>query len=275
MVAGRMHTKRRNDVAGIVPGTDPQLKNELVIYSAYWDHLGKQGNRGDTIYNGAVDSGSGTAALLAIANAALLAPAKRSQKSLWVAAEEQGLLGSALYAATPLWPLVKTAANLNLDSLNFVGLARDISTKGSERSELGGIAAMVAANMSLNIAAASLDLAGGYFRSDHFNFAKAGVPASSVGGGKDYINDPAGSKEKAEAYRSRYHQVSDEFDAIWDPSRMVQQAQFTLNLGIAVPNAPKMPLWKAGDPHSSRKCIGRIKLSPTALRPPAQSNHLS
>jgi Zn-dependent M28 family amino/carboxypeptidase len=153
-----------------------------------------------------------------------------------------------LYAATPLWPLAKTAANLNLDSMNFVGLTRDISTKGSERSELGGIAATVAANMNLTIAAATPDLAGGYFRSDHFNFAKAGVPAFSVGGGKDYIKDPVGSKEKAEAYRARYHQVSDEYDASWDLSGMVQQAQFTLNLGIAVANAPKMPVWKAGDP---------------------------
>lgn len=235
------------NVAGIVPGTDPQLKDELVIYSAHWDHLGKQGNSGDTIYNGAIDNGSGTAALLAMANAALQAPAKRSQMFLWVAAEEQGLLGSALYAATPLWPLEKTAANLNLDSLNFVGMTRDISTRGSERSELGSIAAKVAASMNLHIAAAEPDLSGGYFRSDHFNFAKAGVPAFSVGGGKDYIKDPVVSKEKAEAYRLRYHQVSDEFDPSWDLSGMVQQAQFTLNLGMAVANAPKMPSWKAGD----------------------------
>lgn len=236
------------NIAGIVPGTDPQLKDELVIYSAHWDHLGKQGTSGDTIYNGAVDNGSGTAALLAMAKAALQTPAKRSQMFLWVAAEEQGLLGSALYAAQPLWPLNKTAANLNLDSLNFIGLTRDISTRGSERSELGSIAAKVAASVNLNIAAAEPDLSGGYFRSDHFNFAKAGVPAFSVGGGKDYIKDPVGSKEKAEAYRLRYHQVSDEFDSSWDLSGMVQQAQFTLSLGMAVANAQQMPKWKAGDP---------------------------
>jgi Zn-dependent M28 family amino/carboxypeptidase len=154
------------NVAGIVPGTDPKLKDEIVIYSAHWDHLGKQGTGADTIYNGAVDNGSGTAALLAMAKEAVAHPAKRSQMFLWVAAEEQGLLGSALYGAQPLWPLNKTAANLNLDSLNFVGPTRDIGTQGSERTELGAMAAKVAKSMGMEIAKAEPDLAGGYFRSD-------------------------------------------------------------------------------------------------------------
>lgn len=246
-----IRTVDQYNISAVVPGTDPTLKDELVIYSAHWDHLGKQGNNGDngdTIYNGAVDNGSGTAALLAMAKAAVQAPAKRSQMFLWVAAEEQGLLGSALYAAQPLWPLEKTAANLNLDSLNFVGVTRDMSTRGSERSELGEMAAKVAQSMGLVIAAAQPDLSGGYFRSDHFNFAKAGVPAFSVGGGKDYVKDPEASKEKAKAYGKRYHQPSDEFDPTWDLSGMVQQAQFTLNLGRAVADSPTMPAWKAGDP---------------------------
>jgi len=243
-----IRTVEQYNVAAVVPGTDPKLKDELVIYSAHWDHLGKQGTSGDTIYNGAVDNGSGTAALLAMAKAALQAPAKRSQMFLWVAAEEQGLLGSALYAAQPLWPLEKTAANLNLDSLNFVGITRDMSTRGSERTELGDIAGKVAKNMGLVIAPAEPDLAGGYFRSDHFSFAKAGVPAFSIGGGKDYVKDPEAAKEKMKAYGKRYHQASDEFDPSWDLSGMVQQAQFTLNLGRAVADSPKMPAWKAGDP---------------------------
>jgi Zn-dependent M28 family amino/carboxypeptidase len=237
------------NVAGIVPGTDPKLKDEVVIYSAHWDHLGKQAGTGDTIYNGAVDNASGSAGLLAMAQAAVRAPAKRSQMFLWVAAEEQGLLGSEAYAVKPLWPLKKTAANLNLDSMNFVGLTRDIGTRGSERTELQAMAAATATAMGLKVAVTQPDLRGSYFRSDHFNFAKAGVPAFSVGGGSDWVKDPEGSKAKQDAYqKGRYHQVNDEYDPAWDLAGMVQQAQFTLNLGRRVADAPAMPTWKAGDP---------------------------
>jgi Zn-dependent M28 family amino/carboxypeptidase len=235
------------NIAGMVPGTDPVLKDEAVIYSGHWDHLGKQGDKGDTIYNGAVDNASGTAGLLAMAQEAVKKPAKRTQIFLWVAAEEQGLLGSAAYAADPLWPLNKTAAALNLDSLNFVGATHDIGAQGSERTELGAMATTVAKAMGMHIAQARPDLAGGYFRSDHFSFAKAGVPAFSINGGREYIKDVAASKAKAAAYGPRYHQVTDEYDASWDLSGMTQQAQFTLNLGQAVANAAKMPVWKAGD----------------------------
>jgi Zn-dependent M28 family amino/carboxypeptidase len=250
-LAGEMKAVVRNveqfNIAGIVPGTDPKLKDEVVIYSAHWDHLGKHAGTGDTIYNGAVDNASGSAALLAMAKEAVLAPAKRTQLFLWVAAEEQGLLGSAAYAADPLFPLNKTAANLNLDAINFVGTTRDMGTQGSERTDLGKMAEATAKKMGLHIASIKPDLSGGYFRSDHFSFAKAGVPAFSIEGGSEYVKDPAASKAKAEAYSARYHQVSDEYDASWDLSGMVQQAQFTLNLGEMVANAPKMPSWKAGD----------------------------
>jgi len=235
------------NVAAVVPGTDAKLKDEVVIYSAHWDHLGKQGDSGDTIFNGAVDNASGSAALLAMAAEARRAPARRSQMFLWVAAEEQGLLGSGAYASAPLWPMAKTAANLNLDSLNFIGLTRDIGTQGSERTELGKLADTAAKEMGLRIAPAKPDLAGGYFRSDHFNFAKSGVPAFSISSGRDYIKDPAGAKAKAEAYGKRYHQASDEYDASWDLSGMVQTAQYTLNLGRLIANGAKLPEWKAGD----------------------------
>ena len=235
------------NVAGVVPGTDPKLKDEVVIYSAHWDHLGKQGEGADTIYNGAVDNASGTAGLLAMAQEAVRAPARRSQMFLWVAAEEQGLLGSAAYASSPLWPANKTAANLNLDSLNFVGAAKDIGTQGSERTELGAMAEATAKAMGLKVSTPEPDLRGGYFRSDHFSFAKAGIPAFSIEGGKDYAKDPEGGKAKAAAYAKRYHQVGDEYDPSWDLSGMVQQAQFTLNLGRRIADAPAMPAWKAGD----------------------------
>ena len=245
------------NVVGIVPGTDPKLKDEVVIYSAHWDHLGKQGSTGDTrdiIYNGAVDNATGSAGLLAMALEAVKSPARRSQMFLWVAAEEQGLLGSAAYAVSPLWPANKTAANLNLDSLNWVGATRDIGTQGSERTGLGALAAATATSMGLKVARPEPDLAGSYFRSDHFSFAKAGIPAFSIEAGRDYIKDAAASTAKAKAYgEQRYHQVSDEYDAAWDLAGMVQQAQFTLNLGRMIANAPAMPTWKAGD------AFGRVR----------------
>jgi Zn-dependent M28 family amino/carboxypeptidase len=166
---------------------------------------------------------------------------------LWVAAEEQGLLGSAAYAAKPLWPLNRTAAALNLDSLNFVAITRDIGVQGSERSSLGALAASTAKAMNLRVAAARPDLGGGYFRSDHFSFAKAGVPAFSIEGGHDWVKDQPANDAKAKAYAARYHQVSDEYDPNWDLSGMVQQAQYTLNLGRMVADAPAMPAWKPGD----------------------------
>ncbi len=244
----QVRTLEEFNVAGVVPGTDPKLKDEVVIYSAHWDHMGKQGTEGDTIFNGAVDNASGTGALLAMAAEAVKNPAKRSQMFLWVGAEEQGLLGSAAYVAAPLWPIAKTAANLNLDSLNWVGLVKDVSVPGSERTELGAMAATVAKSMGLVIAPSKPDLGGGYFRSDHFSFAKAGVPAFSVGYGSSWVKDVDANNAKAKTYRAKYHQVGDEYDPSWDLSGMVQQAQFTLNLGRAVADAPKMPTWKAGDP---------------------------
>jgi Zn-dependent M28 family amino/carboxypeptidase len=244
-----VRTLEQFNVAGIVPGLDPKLKDELVIYSAHWDHLGMQGDpaKGDVIFNGAVDNASGSAGLLAMAQEAVRHPAKRSQMFLWVAAEEQGLLGSAAYAARPLWPLNKTAAALNLDSLNFVGAVKDIGVQGSERSSLGLLAASTAKAMGLTVAEARPDLSGGYFRSDHFSFAKAGVPAFSISGGHDWVKDKAASDAKRKAYGARYHQAGDEYDPNWDLSGMVQQAQYTLNLGRMVADAPAMPAWKPGD----------------------------
>ncbi len=236
------------NVAGIVPGTDPKLKDEVVIYSAHWDHLGKQGDGKDNIYNGAVDNASGTAALLAMAQVAVKSPARRSQMFLWVAAEEQGLLGSAAYASDPLWPMDKVAANLNLDSLNWIGTARDVGTQGSERTDLGKMAEATAKAMKMSISPVKPDLGGGYFRSDHFSFAKAGVPAFSVHGGRDYLGDKEKTAALQKTYAAKYHQVSDEYDPTWDLSGMTQQAQFTLNLGRMVADAPQMPQWKAGDP---------------------------
>jgi Zn-dependent M28 family amino/carboxypeptidase len=244
------------NVAGIVPGSDPKLRDEAVIYSAHWDHLGIDTGNGkpDHIWNGAIDNGSGSAALLAMAQAAVAHPARRTQIFLWPCAEEQGLLGSLAYTRSPLWPLAKTAADLNLDSMNFVGPTRDIGVPGAERSSLFDTSRQVARAMGLALAPAVPDLGGAYFRADHFSFAKAGVPAFNVGsavfsgdGSFVFTHDPAGAGARMRAFTKDYHQVSDQYDPGWDLSGMVQQAQFTLNLGYAVANSPSMPTWRAGE----------------------------
>lgn len=240
------------NVAAVLAGSDPKLRDEVVIFSAHWDHLGKddalvqQGK--DGIFNGAVDNASGTAALLAMAQAAQAARPRRSLLFLWVCAEEQGLLGSEAYAARPLVPLARTAAALNLDSLNIGGPTSDVGLAGAERTDLLALGAEVAEAMGLKVAEARPDLGGGYFRSDHFSFAKAGVPAFSIGAGSRYLKDPEAAKARAEAYRKqRYHQVTDEFDPGWDFETMARQAQFALNLGLKVADAPAMPAWKPGE----------------------------
>ena len=253
------------NVAGIVPGTDARLKEQAVVYSAHWDHLGMdEGARRDDgvdhIWNGAIDNASGAAALLAMAAEAVKHPARRTQVFLWPAAEEQGLLGSAAYVQHPAWPLDKTSADLNLDSMNFVGRTRDIGVAGAERSSLYALAGKVAKQMGLKLAPSIPDLSGSYFRADHFNFAKAGVPAFNVGsavfsgdGHFEFVKDQEASSARMVAFKKDYHQVSDEYHADWDLSGMVQQAQFTLNLGYAVANAPAMQTWKAGDAFSKVK----------------------
>ncbi len=253
------------NVAGLVPGTDSKLKEQAVVYSAHWDHLGIDDNAPrddgkDHIWNGAIDNASGAAALLAMAAEAVKHPARRTQLFLWPAAEEQGLIGSAGYVANPVWPLKQTAADLNLDSMNFVGLTRDIGVAGAERSSLYETAAQVAKNMGLKLAPAIPDLSGAYFRADHFNFAKAGVPAFNVGsavfsgdGHFEFVHDQEKNSARLVAFKKDYHQVTDEYHADWDLSGMVQQAQFTLNLGYAVANDKAMPTWKAGD------AFGKIK----------------
>jgi len=254
-VDSRVRQIEEFNVAGIVPGTDAKLRDQAVIYSAHWDHLGIDPGNGksDHIWNGAIDNASGAAALLAMAQVAVAHPARRTQIFLWPCAEEQGLIGSLGYVRAPLWPLNKTVADLNLDSLNFVGTTRAIGVAGAERSSLYATSEQVAKAMGLRLAPGVPDLGGAYFRADHFNFAKAGIPAFNVGsavfsgdGYFEFDKDPAGAKARMLAFTKDYHQVSDEYKPEWDLSGMVQQAQFTLNLGYAVANAQSAPAWKPG-----------------------------
>lgn len=237
---------QQENVAGLVRGTDPRLAGEAVLYSAHWDHFGVADGK---IHNGAVDNASGCAALLAMAQAAVAGPAGRSQLFLFTFGEEQGLLGAAAWVRDPPWPLAGTVAALNLESLNFVGPSRDIEFLGGERSTLLETGRAVGARTGLRLRPAEPDPAGLAFRSDHEPFARAGVPALSPGfslaGQRDYLSAPEASREKAAANLARYHTERDDYDPTWDLSGMVQQAQFILDLGRAVADAPGRPAWRS------------------------------
>ena len=250
------------NVAGAVLGTDPKLKEEAVIYSSHWDHLGKIEEAGKPvqIWNGAVDNATGAAALLAMAEYAVKHPAKRTQIFLWPAAEEQGLIGSLAYTKNPAWPLAKTIADLNLDSMNFVAKTKDIGVAGSERSTLFASSQKVAKAMKLKIAKSVPDLGGAFYRADHFNFARAGVPAFNVGsavfsgdGYFDFEHNHDASEKKMKHFKQDYHTIRDRYDPSWDLSGMLQQAEFTLRLGYLLANDAQVPQWKKGDPFAQIK----------------------
>lgn len=233
------------NVAGILEGHDPALRNELMMYTAHWDHLGIQEGR---IYNGAVDNASAVAALLAMAQAAVDHPSRRSQMFLFTCGEEQGLIGAEAYVRQPLWPLSQTVAALNLESLNWVGLSRDIEFLGGHRSTLQELGEKTATLMEMVLRRQEPDIQGLYFRSDHFPFAKAGIPALSPGfslaGQREYLENPEASRAKARTFLDRYHQENDDFDPAWDLRGLVQQSQFILNLGRLIADSPARPRWK-------------------------------
>ena len=230
------------NVAGILPGSDPELRKELVIYSAHWDHFGK-GPDG-AIYAGAVDNATGCAAVLALAQTLVHQPLKRSVMFFFPCAEEQGLLGASAYVAAPLWSLVRTVVDINLESLNVVAPTRDIGLLGSNEPRLRALCTQAASATGLVITPAKPDPAGLCFRSDHFPFAKAGVPALSPGfsldGGWDYLGDKAAAQARAADFLNHYHRPTDRYDPAWNLAGLMQQVRFALELGRlagSVPNA--------------------------------------
>jgi len=249
------------NVAGVLPGTDPVLGQELLIYSAHWDHLGIDPASGK-IFNGAVDNASGCAGLLAIAHALQHHPSKRSQMFLFTCAEEPGLYGAEAFVAAPPWPLEKIVADLNLESLNFAGPTRDIGLSGAEHSSLFESAARCAREEGLSVTPAKANPAKLFFRADHFAFTKVGVPAFSPGfsltGGWDFP-DPAQADLAKSFAESRYHKPTDTYDPGWNLGGMLQQVQFTLNLGQVLANDPERPTWKGGRPAFDRvPALGKL-----------------
>lgn len=235
------------NVVGVVRGHDPALRSQYVALSAHWDHLGIGAPvNGDSIYNGASDNASGVADLLAVARAAAASPpAKRSLLFVFVTAEESGLLGSAYFAQTPTVPAAQIVANLNVDGGNLLGRTRDLNVLGDTKSSLGPqLAAMVRPD-GMRLSADLHPEAGHFYRSDHFSFAKAGIPAVSIGAGTDVVGKPAGwgAQQDDDYTAHRYHQPSDEYRPDFDLTGAAQLSEIILRFAQQLANAPGVPTW--------------------------------
>ncbi|MBW4330621.1 M28 family peptidase [Stakelama sp. CBK3Z-3] len=236
------------NVIGILPGTE--APDEVVLYSAHWDHLGKcDAVDGDDICNGALDNASGVAGLVTLAQAnAKAGPTRRSQVFLAVTAEESGLLGSAYYAANPVYPLSKTVGGVNMDVLNANGATKNFVVVGAGKSELEDMIKPLVADEGRVIESEPHPEAGGYYRSDHFSFAKKGVPMLDATSGNDLVK---GGKEAGEAADkdytdNRYHKPQDEYDPDWDWSGALQDLQIYYRLGRELAEGDAWPNWYEG-----------------------------
>jgi Zn-dependent M28 family amino/carboxypeptidase len=241
----------RNVVAKL-EGSDPELRDEYVVYTAHWDHFGVGTKvKGDSIYNGAADNATGTAGLLALGKAfvAMKTPPKRSILFLAVTAEEQGLLGSQYYSVTPIHPLAKTLANINLDMLNAWGPTKDITVIGLGASELDDYVRDAATAQGRTIRPDAEPEKGFYYRSDHFNFAKQGVPAFFPEPGVEYVGKPAefGRQKREEYTANDYHAPQDEIKPGWDLRGAVQDLHLFLTMGYRIANAAEFPEWREGN----------------------------
>ncbi|MEE9571360.1 MAG: M28 family peptidase, partial [Gammaproteobacteria bacterium] len=241
------------NVAGLLEGRDPALKDEVVIFTAHHDHLGvgEPDDTGDTIYNGALDNAAGVAQILAVAEAiqALPAPPRRSILILFVAAEEQGLLGSAYYALHPTFEPGRIAANVNLDAGNIWGQTRDVTYIGYGKSSLDTVVEQAVALQGRTVRGDQFPDRGFFYRSDQFSFAKIGVPAVYLDVGTEFIGQPEGwGVEQIENWEAiRYHQPSDELEDNWNFDGMIEDAQLALYIGLSVAEEDEMPTWNAGD----------------------------
>ena len=237
-----------SNVVGIVPGAS--YPDETVIYTAHWDHLGVglPDANGDKIYNGAIDNGTGLANLIEQGRAFASGPRpQRSVVFMAVTAEEKGLLGSEYYAANPLYPAAKTAGVINTDVMGVLGPARDFTIRGNQKFGLLDMLIEEGAKRGRRYTPDPRPETGGFFRSDHFTMAKVGIPAMSVGPGQDLVN---GGVARAQAWQSNYtakmyHQPDDEFDAAWDFTGVVQDAELIHAVGQRLANSRLWPNWSS------------------------------
>ena len=250
-VRSAIHRSTTANVVARLKGRGRQA-DDAVIIGGHYDHLGIRAPvRGDSIYNGAEDNASGTAAVLAAAEAFLRAGVQPQRSILFMAfgAEESGLLGSQAFANRPTVPLPRLACVLNMDVMNLYGRTKDVSALGTDQSSLGAtfVAAAAAEGMRVTVDSASL-IRGSFFRSDHFPFAKAGVPALSLEGGSDYVGRPTGGgqERRSEYNETRYHQPQDELLPWFSMDGALQQIRVILRTALTVANAPAQPTWSSG-----------------------------
>jgi Zn-dependent M28 family amino/carboxypeptidase len=246
------------NVLARLDGGDPKLRDETVVVTAHWDHLGRDLKlSGDQIFNGALDNATGTAGLLEVARAfrdAKRAPA-RNVLFLSVTAEEKGLLGAKYYAENPLYPLARTVANLNMDGLNPWGRTSDLEVIGWGNNTLEDWLADAAQTQRRTLSPDSEPEKGRYYRSDHFEFAKVGVPALDFRGGTNVLGKPTGyRKAKGDEYTVRdYHKVSDAIKPDWDLAGAAEDVQLVFQVAWRAANDPKWPEWKSGSEFKARR----------------------
>jgi Zn-dependent M28 family amino/carboxypeptidase len=249
---------RSKNVVARLEGSDPKLKDEYVVYTAHWDHLGRDPQlKGDQIYNGAADNASGVGAMLEIAQAYVNRneSPRRSIVFLAVTAEEKGLLGAKYYATHPLYPLEKTLANINMDVINLWGKTRDLTIVGLGNSTLDDVVQSVAREQGRTVGPDPEPEKGSFYRSDHFEFAKQGVPALDPKSGTQYIgkSEEFGKTKRAQYTANDYHKPSDEVKSEWDLSGAAEDAQLLYEVGLRVANGLAFPEWKPGTEFKARR----------------------
>ena len=254
----KVRSFKSHNIVGKIEGSDPKLKDEWVMYTAHWDHLGRKPEmKGDNIYNGALDNASGVAAILELAQAYGKLPAATKRSILFMAttAEESGLLGAKFYAQNPLYPLEKTLANINIDGTSVWGKTKDIEDISDGNSTLDDMLSAAAQRQGRVMTPNSKPERGSFYRADHFEFSKLGVPALYTGRGRDFIGKPAdfGQKKTDDYVANIYHQPSDQVDPAWDLSGAVQDIQLFLEVGYLVANGDTFPEWNPGTEFKAKR----------------------
>ncbi len=259
-VANKIRTLASRNVVAKLEGTDPALRNEYVIYSAHWDHLGTNPRlKGHQIFNGAADNASGCAGILEIAREFTGLPAaerpRRTILFLAVTAEEQGLLGSEYYASHPLYPLNKTLADINIDVMQTAGEAHDLQGIGYGNSTMDDLAASILAKEGRILVPETDTEKGHFYRSDHFEFAKVGVPAFYTNTGLDVVGKPAdyGRMRRDEYVANDYHKVTDVIKPWWDLRGAAMDADGLYQLGLQIAQGDTWPEWKPGCEFKARR----------------------
>ncbi|BCT92389.1 hypothetical protein LYSHEL_14130 [Lysobacter helvus] len=250
--------KSSRNVVGLLPGTE--TPDEAIVYMAHWDHLGKHPDEpGDNIYNGAIDNATGVAGIMEIAERFKQHPPKRSVLFLAVTLEESGLLGSKYYVAHPVIPLAKTVAAINIDAMSTAGLSKDMVVTGLGNSELDDVLKAITDKQGRVLHAEATPESGFYFRSDHFNFAKAGVPALYAEGGEDLAagGSEAGRKASEEYTAMRYHKPADQFDPNWNLAGVMQDLDTLFQVGQVLADGTTWPNWRAGNPFRAARDASR------------------